>query len=483
MNIKLDKYLVSALAITGAYTNSNAEVIYTDVNPDLNLQDTVFGIDLDSNGVFDFSFNHTSGSFLYGIADLGLSNQIIWPQTIYSTLSGNCFISSSKIISSNLSSFTSNYGWINPNTKPGNLRPQYYTSYVFSSEGYIGVKFDISGNNHYGWIRARSSNLDYSSGMGASFLRGITIYDYAYESCPNAPITVGATSGFGPCDSLVNNVISVYDTLTGCDSIPFYLGGFISNNYTYYDTISVDSVLITTYSVNYSSVETVIDTTIGMNDSIFINGTMYSNVGSYSTNYTNSNGCDSLVTVNISSNYVVLNNVLSDCDTVLFGGNFYTSDIILYDTINQDSVIITEIFVNQSSDDVIIDTTINLNDSIIIGNTTLSGWGIYQIPLTNSNGCDSLVTVNISIINGIKTEQTQIFASPNPTKNLVNLSGLELFKNGVITLFNSVGKIEREIKVTSNKMFLDVSTLTNGVYFINIKNKEVSKSIKLIVTD
>jgi len=54
--------------------------------------------------------------------------------------------------------------------------------------GFAGVRFNIGGQNHYGWIRLRVNTAG-----------SLTALAWAYESCPNVPITAGATSGGGTC--------------------------------------------------------------------------------------------------------------------------------------------------------------------------------------------------------------------------------------------------------------------------------------------
>jgi hypothetical protein len=53
-----------------------------------------------------------------------------------------------------------------------------------SHKAYLGVKFNIGGQIHYGWIR-----------MTVSGFSSIAITGYAYETVPNKSISTGATSG------------------------------------------------------------------------------------------------------------------------------------------------------------------------------------------------------------------------------------------------------------------------------------------------
>jgi hypothetical protein len=55
--------------------------------------------------------------------------------------------------------------------------------------GFAGVRFNIAGQTHYGWIR-----LQLGSAPGE-----ISALDWAYEDCPNTPIAAGATSGGATC--------------------------------------------------------------------------------------------------------------------------------------------------------------------------------------------------------------------------------------------------------------------------------------------
>jgi hypothetical protein len=64
--------------------------------------------------------------------------------------------------------------------------------------GYLGVRFDIGGNTHYGWVRIRVEMDAYpANGVGTSVgsYSKLTILDYAYQSKPNTPLRVGDKEG------------------------------------------------------------------------------------------------------------------------------------------------------------------------------------------------------------------------------------------------------------------------------------------------
>jgi hypothetical protein len=55
-------------------------------------------------------------------------------------------------------------------------------------QAYLGLKFVIKGETHFGWARVKLSGL---SGRGTT----VILTGYAYETIPNKPIIAGATEG------------------------------------------------------------------------------------------------------------------------------------------------------------------------------------------------------------------------------------------------------------------------------------------------
>ena len=68
-------------------------------------------------------------------------------------------------------------------------------NWVGITDGYMGVKFDISGATHYGWVR-----MDIAASSAS-----ITVKDFAYDATAATPILAGAT-GVGVDDAKINEV-------------------------------------------------------------------------------------------------------------------------------------------------------------------------------------------------------------------------------------------------------------------------------------
>ncbi|MFK7904896.1 MAG: hypothetical protein AB8B69_07220 [Chitinophagales bacterium] len=64
--------------------------------------------------------------------------------------------------------------------------------------GFLGVQFQIAGQNHYGWVRVTLNSIG-----------SVTVHDFAYEDQPNTCIAAGATSGPAICPVTVSSAGNV----------------------------------------------------------------------------------------------------------------------------------------------------------------------------------------------------------------------------------------------------------------------------------
>ncbi|MFB6305459.1 MAG: LamG-like jellyroll fold domain-containing protein, partial [Flavobacteriales bacterium] len=115
------------------------------------------------------------------------------------------------------------------------------------------------------------------------------------------------------------------------------------------------------------------DTAICQNDSIYLQGSYQTTAGTYYDTLTASNGCDSIVVTKLST-YPTYNTTVNDSicngDSILLGGSYQTTAGTYYDTLSTvngcDSVITTNLTVNPLP-------TVSLgNDTIICDGTTIT---------------------------------------------------------------------------------------------------------------
>ena len=143
--------------------------------------------------------------------------------------------------------------------------------------------------------------------------------------------------------------------------------------------------------------------TICNGSSITVNGNMYNTTGVYSDTLINFLGCDSVITTNlyvltISASFTNIAHTVCDGDSVFVAGNAYFETGIYYDTLTNvagcDSIITIDLTVQTSTN---LFYTLCPGESIVVGSNVYSSAGIYVDSLTSSIGCDSVVVTEISV--------------------------------------------------------------------------------------
>jgi hypothetical protein len=187
---RLGKYTAAAAALVGA-SGANAQIVYTDVNPDFAHpgNEIGYGLDLNNDANFDFAMFSadtvvTSGARVrytviapYGTA--AASNAIAGESP--SGYDYALALNSGDMIDATLN-------WIAAtNTMAYNVDSNnpYNENWNGVTDKYLGLKFVVAGNTHYGWAR-----LDVQAVADVW-----TLKDYAYNGTPNGSITAGQMAG------------------------------------------------------------------------------------------------------------------------------------------------------------------------------------------------------------------------------------------------------------------------------------------------
>lgn len=205
--------------------SAKSEVIYTDLEPDIVLNDDLDNciLDLNNDSNNDFKFLNrsfaiggywTSGSIYY----IPFQN---FERLIGTALSGNSFAGNTANYGTTFSSLIRTLPFaLSPGVIINELltfQPDYQQLLAFKTEfdfageiyyyggnwfpemfdRYLGVKFDdTESKTHYGWIRC--DVLDEG--------RTLIIKDYAYEEDPDYPIISGDTAHFVSVNEFQNNI-------------------------------------------------------------------------------------------------------------------------------------------------------------------------------------------------------------------------------------------------------------------------------------
>lgn len=115
---------------------------------------------------------------------------------------------------------------------------------------------------------------------------------------------------------------------------------------------------------------------------------------------------------------------------------------------------------------------------------TYTQTGTFTVSLT-SNACNQTTvftkTITITQLSASEFNLDDVKIYPNPAKNKINLSGLNVSENSQIALYNSLGQhiLERNSEGNS-EIQLQLDELPSGLYFIKLKSESAQKTFTII---
>ena len=200
--------------------------------------------------------------------------------------------------------------------------------------------------------------------------------------------------------------------LLACDSYTWIDGNTYntSNNtatFTSGNSIGCDSVITLDLTIFSSSTST--DVVVVCDSYTWIDGNTYTNSNNTAT-YTlmNTTGCDSVITLDLTITSLTSTDVIIACDShTWIDGNTYnssnnTATHLLTSSSGCDSIITLDLTINSSisSTDVVLACD---SYSWIDGNTYTSSNSMATYLMTTSNGCDSLISLDLTISSSSST--------------------------------------------------------------------------------
>ena len=114
-----------------------------------------------------------------------------------------------------------------------------------------------------------------------------------------------------------------------------------------------------------------------------------------------------------------------------------------------------------------------------------AGKYLVNLQTNNANGCLNdtaleVVYAPVGLNELTLNKQTKLY--PNPTSNIVNLIMDNIGDNTIIiNIFNVVGTLVKTERLNKNNQQFNVEDLSNGVYVVEIKDEDNTKSQKLII--
>ena len=234
-----------------------------------------------------------------------------------------------------------------------------------------------------------------------------------------------------------------------------------------------------------------LDTAICMGTSLEIYDIVASEAGAYETTLTGSNGCDSILTVNLE----VFGPLTSELDTTVCAGTeFVFFDITATETgmysttvstVNGCDSLIT-VMLNVADPIIeVVDMTFCENEEFIYYDIVTSQPGQYETVFEAANGCDSTVVVNLEMLNVTSTLLTEYICEGSAYQ----LYDIYATESGIYThtLTNSVGCdsiITVDLTVNDTVIVSYIEEICNGDTLI-IRDTEYTESgfYDIVITD
>jgi len=195
------EYILIAFIFTLVFTTSNvvSQIIYTDVNPDTTINEFLqgYGVDFDDNDKIDLHITLLSNVgvwVMHLIPDMPSDfTYVVYDGEEASVLVDGDYISASSDLYRLGSGWGGLlYGYWDDSGEFGN-----WTG--IQEDKYLGIKFEIGNDFHYGWIHLTTIVYDHDD-------MEFTVKGFAYNSVPNEGIDAGDKGIVGLVDNEINEI-------------------------------------------------------------------------------------------------------------------------------------------------------------------------------------------------------------------------------------------------------------------------------------
>ncbi|MDG1792010.1 MAG: T9SS type A sorting domain-containing protein [Flavobacteriaceae bacterium] len=210
------------------------------------------------------------------------------------------------------------------------------------------------------------------------------------------------------------------------------------------------------------------------------NGQTYTQTGQYTTVLTNAQGCDSTVTLDLTiTNSNTGTDIQTACDSYTWlDGTTYTSSNnsatwILTNASGCDSTVTLDLTINSSSSSTQTQTGID-SYTWSVNNETYTESGAYTAVIPNAAGCDSTITLDLTLefVGLNENESYYVAVYPNPTYSSFILTTKDMIHMNY-TLVDIQGKVVLTGKIESSEETVDISNLSRGRYNLVFEGESI----------
>lgn len=346
---------------------------------------------------------------------------------------------------------------------------------TYTVSGNYGQEREAILPNCYDTVATLYLNVRYSSigDTSATVCDSFLWYGNTYTE---SGLPVHHTTNTVGCDSTTTLNLTVnYSTLGDtmaivCDSFMWHGITYTADTMPIYHTtnaLGCDSMITLNLTVNYATVG---DTFAVVCDSFMWHGVTYTADAMPVYHLPNASGCDSTLTLNLT----ILQSSVGDtmaiaCDSFEWYGTEYyessdSSTYTLTNAVGCDSVVTLYLTINHSTVDTIVTSA---TGSYEWQGYVLDSSGTYLDSLQTVDGCDSILVLQLTIMQGIQEMgDGMINVYPNPTSGRIKVAADDVLR---IDVYNVNGQL---VRTTFKESVVDISTLPSGVYTLRVETNQ-----------
>lgn len=129
-----------------------------------------------------------------------------------------------------------------------------------------------------------------------------------------------------------------------------------------------------------------------------------------------------------------------------------------------------------------IEDSIMAGDSVRFGNQVIKSAGTYYDTLTSSIDCDSIVSLEVSMITSLQAQlqRTGVQVYPNPAQGEVQIH-FEGHWPAQLYLYDSQGRLVRSVLLDQKDHTLPFHKLEPGLYMMKIQTQQQNHTIQLVM--
>ena len=487
-------YTYSYTTVAGC---ASTDTLHLTVNYNSNLGTTITacdsynwkGTDYTTSGTYYFNYTTEAGCASVDTLYLTINENSNRQRTIIAcdeyTWNGETYYQSGDYFYS----YTANNGC--PSVDTLHLTVNYNTSTkqtVVACDEYTwnGTEYNASGMYIHDYVAANNCEssdtlmLTINNSTTSSFTDAACNYyiwdGRAYTESGSYDYTYTTDNG---CDSVVTLNLTINtqktssETATACGSYTWNGATYnVSGIYTY-NTTSVDGCdSVVTLALTISQAVTSTINASACNGYVW-NGTPYTASGNYTATYTAANGCDSVVTLVLTINQPKTTTIVATaCDSYTWAGTTYTTSGNYSNTTiasnGCDSIVTLQLTINNATASTV-NVTACESYTWIDGQTYTASTTQPTMTFVNANGCDSVVTLNLTV-NNAATSTTYMTACDSYTwnGNVYTTSGNYTYNgtaaNGCDSIATLVLTVNSPVSSTTTMTACESYTWNGNVY-------------------